>query len=50
MKTITIAEPTFFETVQNWTQANPGLAMFAGAALLFVVCLDRDTRRAFLPF
>lgn len=45
-----MVETSYFEAAQTWIAANPGLAMIAGAVALMFVCLDRETRRAFLPF
>ena len=52
MKTLS-ADPTLAESLQTLMQAHP-IAPIAPIAValgfLFVVCLGRETRRAFLPF
>jgi len=49
MKTISV-EPSAIETAFAWMHAHPVAALSLSVAFLFLVCLDRDTRRAFLPF
>lgn len=49
MKTVSV-EPTLIESLSALAHAHPVAAVSCGIAVLFVVCLDRETRRAFLPF
>lgn len=49
MKTVSV-EPSTFDLLQAWVATNPGLAVFAGAAIFGVLCLDGETRRQILPF
>ena len=49
MKTVS-ANPTLAESLSDLAHAHPVAAISCGLAVLFIACLDRNTRRAFLPF